>query len=96
MGGVHLYLGVKRNQKLKHLYLDENNLAGRQLHELTAALWSNSAITKLSLENCNLGDQGCIYIMDGLERNGFIKDINLRKNNIRTEGAKRISLLLSG
>jgi hypothetical protein len=34
--------------------------------------------------------------MDGLERNGFVKNINLRKNNIRVEGAKRIALLLSG
>ena len=59
-------------------------------------MWANSAVSKLSLENCNLGDAGCIYIMDGLERNGFIKDLNLKKNNIRTEGAKRISLLLSG
>lgn len=51
---------------------------------------------KLSLENCNLGDTGCISIMDGLERNGFLKELNLRKNNIRLEGAKRIGLLLSG
>lgn len=29
MGCVNLYQGIKRNQKLRHLYLDDNNLAGR-------------------------------------------------------------------
>ncbi len=38
-------------------------------------------------------DEGCIYLMDGLERNSFLKDLNLRHNYIDHPGAVRIAKL---
>lgn len=35
-------------------------------------------------------DEGCIYVMDGLERNSFLKNLNLRHNYIDHAGAVRI------
>ncbi|CDW82579.1 UNKNOWN [Stylonychia lemnae] len=93
-GAVSLYSGIKRNNKLKNLILDDNNLQGRTLNELSQALWTNASVTKLSLENCQLQDNGCLYLMDGLERNMYLKDLNLKKNSIEQQGAIRIAKLL--
>lgn len=82
MGASGLYQGIKRNNKIKNLALDDNNLSGKSLNDLTSALWTNSSLLRLSMENCNLGDDGCIYVMDGLERNSFITDLNIKSNNI--------------
>lgn len=69
LGANYVYYGVKRNAKMKHLILDKNNLAGKSLHELSSMLWSSNSLKKLSLENCNLNDEGAIFVADGLEKN---------------------------
>jgi hypothetical protein len=52
-------------------------------------LFTNQYLQKLSLEDCNLGDYGAIYVLDGIERNTVIQYLSLRKNKITYQGAKR-------
>ncbi len=82
IGSISLYCGMKKNSKLKILYLDGNNLYGKNMQELASALWNNSSLIKLSMENCQLSDNGCIYLMDGLERNVILQYINIKHNGI--------------
>lgn len=71
--------------------MDKNNLRGRSLYELASMLFTNTSLLRLSFEDCNLGDFGTSYIMDGLERNISLKYLNLKHNFIELNGAKRIA-----
>jgi len=51
------------------LILDNNKLTGKHMPELSQAIWSNASLRKLSLSGCFLFDNGCHYLLDGLERN---------------------------
>lgn len=53
------------------------------MHDLSSALYTNSSLKKLTMDYCNLGDNGCIYLMDGCERNVILQEISLKSNGIR-------------
>jgi Ran GTPase-activating protein (RanGAP) involved in mRNA processing and transport len=63
--------------------------------EFSQALWCNNSLETLSLVNCNLQDNGCLYLMDGLERNRSLQYVNLSQNNLRVSSAKRIAEVLA-
>jgi Ran GTPase-activating protein (RanGAP) involved in mRNA processing and transport len=90
-GAGYVYYGVKRNAKMRHLILDRNDLSGNSLNELTSMLWSSNSLRKLSMENCNLKDDGIIFVTDGLEKNLRLQYINLKHNFISYVGAKHIA-----
>lgn len=88
-------MGIKKSGCIKNLIMDHNNLAMKHCPELSQALWCNYSIETLSFVGCNLQDNGCLYLMDGLERNRSLLHINLSHNNLRVNSARRIADVLA-
>ena len=63
--------------------------------ELSQAFWMNNTLLKLSMAHCDLYDNGCIYLFDGIERNLKLMELNITDNNLRGLSAKRIAEVLT-
>ncbi len=55
----------------------------------------NNTLLKLSMVHCELYDNGCEYLFDGIERNLKLVELNISHNNLRYHSAKRIAEVLS-
>ncbi len=55
----------------------------------------NNTLLKLSMVRCELYDDGCIYLFDGIERNMKLLELNISDNNLRSLSAKRIAEVLT-
>jgi hypothetical protein len=51
-----------RNNKLKELIMDKNHLEGKKLRVLREAMMNNLTIKFLSLNQCDLGEEGTYFI----------------------------------
>ncbi len=54
----------------------------------------NNTLEKLSMADCELYDDGCGYLFDGIERNTKLLELNIKNNNMRFLSAKRIAEVL--
>ena len=77
-----------------NLILDKNKLTAKYMPELSQAFWMNNTLLKLSMVQCELYDDGCIYLFDGMERNMKLIELNISNNNLRSLSAKRIAEVL--
>ena len=82
MGAQYIYSLMKRNGTLRELFLDRNDLKSGRYASLTSAIWSNGKIHTMSMNGCNLGDDGCIAVADGLSRSRSLERVFLRENDI--------------
>jgi Ran GTPase-activating protein (RanGAP) involved in mRNA processing and transport len=94
-GAVYIYQGIRRCQSLEHLVLDKNKLSAKYMPELSQAFWMNNTLLKLSMAHCELYDDGCIYLFDGIDRNLKLEELNISDNNLRFLSAKRIAEVLT-
>ena len=78
---------MKENFTLEMVILDGNSLNGLTMRKITTMLWS-SHLTKLSLENCMLGDAGALAVGEGIAKSKHVLDVNLSKNMIKDEGGE--------
>ena len=85
-----LYSAIKYNSSLTAIYLDYNNLSGRNVSELRNLLWTNNRIKVLSLWHWNLGNAGALSIAEGYARNNGLTHLYLRDNHISDLAGKEI------
>lgn len=57
--------------------MDRNKLTNKSLYELSQAIWLNNTIEKLSMVQCELYDDGCVYLFDGIERNCKLQTLDI-------------------
>jgi len=93
----HMYHGIfqalSNHPTLTHLKLNGNNNVAKHLSEL---LSHNTALTRLNLSGCDVGDEGLPDLSAALQRNSSLKSLNLSANNIAIEksGARMLNEIL--
>eukprot|EP00029_Vermamoeba_vermiformis_P004367 TRINITY_DN1490_c0_g1_i1.p1 TRINITY_DN1490_c0_g1~~TRINITY_DN1490_c0_g1_i1.p1 ORF type:complete len:410 (-),score=105.00 TRINITY_DN1490_c0_g1_i1:872-2101(-) len=89
-----IFQALSKHPTLTHLKLNGSySLKAKQLEDL---LVTNTGLTKLNLNGCDLRDEGLEDLFKVLEHNTTLKEINLSSNNIATEksGSKALSEIL--
>ena len=76
-----LFQGIKTNGSLQTLRLDKNNFSGTQFIEAVPLLVGPfTPLHNVTLNECNLGDQGGEATIRALCKNQSMKMISLQKN----------------
>eukprot|EP01083_Nonionella_stella_P186212 681203_1 len=79
---------------IKTLILSYNCTSDAGCSYLGKAICISNTITRLELENCEIGDNGCKYLRRGIERNQTIKTLNIAANRFGDLGAREIQSFL--
>lgn len=90
VSSYQLYSAVKYNNSLTSIYLDYNNLSGRNVTELRNLLWTNNRLKVLSLCHWSLGEAGSVSIAEGFVRNNSLTHLYLRDNHISDKVGRQI------
>ncbi|XP_073466581.1 ribonuclease inhibitor-like [Aquarana catesbeiana] len=77
----HLASGIRNNQTLRRLNLNENNLEGPHFRDLMEAL-TTSQIEELLLSHNHLIDSSCPHLASGIRNNQTLRRLNLNENNL--------------
>ncbi|XP_077321214.1 NACHT, LRR and PYD domains-containing protein 3-like isoform X1 [Lithobates pipiens] len=78
---THLASGIRNNQTLRTLNLNENNLGGPHFSDLMAAL-TTSRIDELHLSDNHLTDSSCPHLASGIRNNQTLRRLDLSWNNL--------------
>lgn len=89
------YKIIKNSYKIKELYLDHNNLNGKNVILLKDILLLNKYLVTLSLSNCRLDDGVKDLILEYIPQNMNIENLNLEGNNFSFSDSKVIDSHLS-
>ncbi|PIO33631.1 hypothetical protein AB205_0134610, partial [Aquarana catesbeiana] len=77
----HLTSGIRNNQTLRKLNLNENNLEGPHFSDFMAAL-TTSQIEELHLSDNHLTDSSCPHLASGIRNNQTLRTLDLSWNNL--------------
>ncbi|CDW86885.1 UNKNOWN [Stylonychia lemnae] len=88
-GSVLLFQAVRKSSMMKHLSLDKNDIRSRSTSYLTTGIYHG--LVYLSMNRCNLGDDGGISVAEGLSRSKQLKYMFLQYNSLSDEAAKTFS-----
>ncbi|XP_077320326.1 NACHT, LRR and PYD domains-containing protein 3-like isoform X3 [Lithobates pipiens] len=77
----HLTSGIRNNQTLRTLNLDDNNLGGPHFRDLMEAL-TTSRIEELVLSYNHLTDSSCPHLASGIRNNQTLRTLILTGNNL--------------
>ena len=89
-----LYESLMTNTSIEKLYLDYNDLRGKDIYWWEDILIKNRSIKTLSLAGWYLGDEGTIIIWEALILNNSVTELNLKKNEITDFSAKALLALM--
>ena len=78
--GVHFSESLRRNCKLKTLYLDSNELGDIGIAAISSALMSNSSLTALSVKYNEFSAAGAIALASALRHNRGLVSLDLGDN----------------
>jgi len=79
---------------IRQLILSYNCTSDAGCGYLGKAICISNTITRLELENCEIGDNGCKYLRRGIERNQTIRTLNIAANRFGDLGAREIQSFL--
>jgi len=82
---------LAKNTRLKELVADRNDFEGRRLRVLREFLAGNGGLQLLSLNQCNLGEDGAAYIAQGLGKNRRLRTLLLSNNQLGDRGLQMIA-----
>ena len=83
---------LMNNKNIEKLFLNTNrNLKADGIIDLCPGIQHNLKISNLSLQACNIGDEGAEALSNSLFRNIAIKEINLDDNKISLKGIRALS-----
>lgn len=80
-GGFKLFRSIRYNPFLTYLNLDDNNLSPKVGQSLHFLLLSNYSLTTLSLNSCQLKNEGINHLALGLSKNKKLLNLNLANND---------------
>ena len=90
-GGHSILLAMQRYQKLRELTLDKNVFDGSKLRILREMLGANKGLRTLNMNQCSLGQDGCLYLALGFIKNTTLKKLTLAENNFGDEGIEHLT-----
>eukprot|EP01028_Stygiella_incarcerata_P008687 TRINITY_DN386_c0_g1_i6.p1 TRINITY_DN386_c0_g1~~TRINITY_DN386_c0_g1_i6.p1 ORF type:complete len:553 (-),score=124.59 TRINITY_DN386_c0_g1_i6:321-1979(-) len=95
MGVIRVAKGLEINSSLKELHLNECDFESEGAEGIGQMLEKNISLLIINLKrNRRIGDEGCIRIAEGLERNFSLKKLNLAGCGIGRKGACRIGQMM--
>ncbi|XP_045403002.1 leucine-rich repeat-containing protein 74A [Lemur catta] len=83
-----------RNMEESYMNLNHHGLGPKGTKAIAIALVSNTAVTKLELEDNCIMEQGILSLVEMLQENYYLQEMNISNNNLGLEGAKIISEFL--
>jgi Ran GTPase-activating protein (RanGAP) involved in mRNA processing and transport len=82
------------NQKTDALNLSGHTVSAKLCAAIGNAIKDDVNYKELIVGDAFLGDDGCIHIAAGVKTNTTLTKLDLRGNNIRSDGATAISQML--
>ena len=76
---------------LGELTLNKNNLDGTKLRILRDLMSHNKGLKVLNLQDYHMGEDGALFLSQGLLKNNSLEVLNLSNNNFGDEGAKHFA-----
>ncbi|XP_006157133.1 leucine-rich repeat-containing protein 74A isoform X1 [Tupaia chinensis] len=83
-----------RNMEDSHMNLNHHGLGPRGTKAIAIALVSNTAITKLELEDNCIMEEGVLSLVEMLQENYYLQELDISENELGLEGARIISEFL--
>ena len=71
---------------LKELNFNKNNLDGSKLRILRDLAHHNRGLISLNLADCHMGEDGALFLSQGLLHNHTLETLNLSNNNFGDSG----------
>lgn len=90
-GLVDLPPGLERNMGLKTLMLADNPLSLSACHSIATVLKAQTSLQRLSLESCQINDDGASVLADALSGQARIQWLDLSDNAITPQGLQAIA-----
>lgn len=75
--------------------MDKNNIFGARTRTLKDLFSNNKTLQQLSMNSCNLCEEGCFYLAMGLGIHPSLKKLSLAYNSIRDEGFNALAISLT-
>ncbi|XP_033043217.1 leucine-rich repeat-containing protein 74A isoform X2 [Trachypithecus francoisi] len=80
-----------RNMEESYVNLNHHGLGPRGTKAIAIALVSNTAVTKLELEDNCIMKEGVLSLVEMLQENYYLQEMNISNNHLGLEGARIIS-----
>ena len=80
-----LFNSIRKNSHLKYITVDKNDVRTRNTGYLISTIYHG--VTYLSMNRCNLGEDGGVSIAEGLARSRHLKTLLLQYNSLSDEAA---------
>ncbi|XP_030659046.1 leucine-rich repeat-containing protein 74A isoform X1 [Nomascus leucogenys] len=80
-----------RNMEESYVNLNHHGLGPRGTKAIAIALVSNTAVTKLELEDNCITEEGVLSLVEMLQENYYLQEMNISNNHLGLEGARIIS-----
>ncbi|XP_012598158.1 leucine-rich repeat-containing protein 74A isoform X1 [Microcebus murinus] len=80
-----------RNMEEPHMNLNHHGLGPKGTKAIAIALVSNTAVTKLELEDNSITEEGVLSLLEMLQENYYLQELNISNNRLGLEGARIIS-----
>ena len=85
---------LKGTEPVETLNLSRKGLGVLSAIVIAKLIEFNAVLKKLSLEDCEIYDEGATALAEGLKANTSLKDLNLNNCGIGTEGGKALAAAL--
>ncbi|KAL4691202.1 hypothetical protein H8959_014163 [Pygathrix nigripes] len=80
-----------RNMEESYVNLNHHGLGPKGTKAIAIALVSNTAVTKLELEDNCIMEEGVLSLVEMLQENYYLQEMNISNNHLGLEGARIIS-----
>uniref|UniRef100_A0A8C9LSE7 Leucine rich repeat containing 74A n=1 Tax=Piliocolobus tephrosceles TaxID=591936 RepID=A0A8C9LSE7_9PRIM len=80
-----------RNMEESYVNLNHHGLGPRGTKAIAIALVSNTAVTKLELEDNCIMEEGVLSLVEMLQENYYLQEMNISNNHLGLEGARIIA-----
>jgi Ran GTPase-activating protein (RanGAP) involved in mRNA processing and transport len=71
--------------------LDRNPLDGTKLRVIREMLGANKGLRTLNMNQCSLGQDGCLFLALGFIKNGALRNLAIADNNFGDVGVDHLS-----
>lgn len=86
----NLFYSFKKNASLNAIIADRNDISNLRVMRYFAETIQGT-LQYISLAGCSIGEEGGVYIGEGLGRTKWLKTLILKKNELRDETVKEIA-----
>lgn len=95
-GANAIFSGCMKFGTLQELTVNKNNLDGTKLRVLRDLMSINKGLKVLNMEECHMGEEGALFLSQGLLKNHSLEVLNLSNNNFGDDGAKHFAIGMQG